>query len=140
MRKTGRATEYGRRAEQAAAEHLAAHGYVIRDRNWSPSGGHVELDIVAQQGRTLVFVEVKARADGYVDPVYAVNAAKIARVCRAANAYVQALPPGERDVLEPRFDVIAIVGDAPHWQIEHLEDAFIPPVSPAYRRGPGKGL
>ena len=55
MRKTGRATEYGRRAEQAAAEHLAAHGYVIRDRNWSPSGGHVELDIVAQQGRTLVF-------------------------------------------------------------------------------------
>ena len=51
-----------------------------------------------------------------------------------------ALTPGERDVLEPRFDVIAIVGDAPHWQIEHLEDAFIPPVSPAYRRGPGKGF
>lgn len=131
--KTGNAKEYGRRAEQAAAELLAGKGFVIRDRNWSPSGGHVELDIVAQRGTVLAFVEVKARADGYVDPVYAVNAAKMARVCRAANAYVQALPPRERDVLEPRFDVIAIVGDDPHWQIEHLEDAFIPPIS-AYGR------
>lgn len=135
MRKTSKAKEYGLRAEQAAAEYLTAHGYVIRDRNWSPTGGHVELDIVAQKGTTLAFVEVKARENDYVDPVYAVNAAKIARVCRAANAYVLALPPHEQELLEPRFDVIAIVGDAPDWHIEHLEEAFFPPISPAYWKG-----
>lgn len=121
------AQDYGMMAEQYAAEYLTAQGYVIRERNWSPRAGHVEIDIVAQQGNLFVFVEVKARIDGFRDATEAVDRRKIAHLTRAANAFIRMLPPEERDLAEARFDIIAINGLPPAWRLEHMEDAFLPP-------------
>lgn len=114
-------------AEQYAAEYLTAQGYVIRARNWSPRAGHVELDIVAQRGNLFIFVEVKARIDGFTEAVDAVDTRKITRIVRAANAFIRMLPPPERDFAEARFDIIAINGLPPSWRLDHLVDAFLPP-------------
>ena len=57
-------------------------------RNYRPAGGEVEADIVARQGETIVFVEVKSRATGdYGDPDRAIGAEKQKNVVRAARAY-----------------------------------------------------
>lgn len=120
--------EYGRMAEQAAADYLVSKGFVIRHRNWSPPSGHVEIDIVAQRGTLFAFVEVKARSGTFTDPMAAVSPRKITLLTRAANAYLHTLQGPEADMAEARFDVIAVSGNAPPWNIEHIPDAFVPPI------------
>lgn len=116
-------------AEQAAAEMLLTRGYTIRERNWCPGRGHLEIDIIAQKEMTLAFVEVKARTSDFIDPVQAVTPAKIKKIVRAANVYMLSLPAHEADALMPRFDIMAVAGTPPLWDIEHIPDAFIPPLS-----------
>ena len=112
--------EYGRMAEQAAADYLVSKGFVIRHRNWSPPSGHV--------GTLFAFVEVKARSGTFTDPMAAVSPRKITLLTRAANAYLHTLQGPEADMAEARFDVIAVSGNAPLWNIEHIPDAFVPPI------------
>lgn len=129
-RKDGiRNREYGEKAEQAACDWLTARGYDIRERNWSPRRGHKEIDIIVQQGNVIAFVEVKARTSDFMDPVEAVTSQKISRIVRAANSYLLLLPEEVGDAVEARFDIMAISGDDPDWQIEHIEDAFFAPLS-----------
>lgn len=126
---THRNGDYGRLAEQAAADWLTARGYIIRERNWSPRHGHVEVDVIAQRDNVIAFVEVKARSSGFLDPVEAVTPLKIRHLVRAANAYLLSLPDHEADALEARFDIMAVGGNTGSWNIEHIPDAFIPPLS-----------
>lgn len=94
----------GRRGEDYAARYLAAHGCVIRARNWRcPTG---ELDLIAEQGETLIFVEVRTRrGDRLGTPEESITPAKRARLIATAQAYVS-----EHAVVERawRIDVIAI--------------------------------
>ncbi len=116
--------DFGSISEDRAAAYLMAHGYVIRDRNWRL--GHKEIDIVAQKNGELVFVEVKARRDNrFGDPIEAVTDTKMLRLLQAANAYVRY----HRIVWPVRFDIIAITGEPGHQKVEHIEDAFYPPLS-----------
>ena len=90
--------------ERLAAAHLEAKGYRIRDRNYRCREG--EIDIVAQDGETLVFVEVRTRrGDALGGPAESVTATKQSRLVAAATAYVQTLaePPADQ-----RIDVVAI--------------------------------
>ena len=90
--------------ERLAAAHLEAKGYRIRARNYRCREG--EIDIVAQDGDTLVFVEVRTRrGDALGGPAESVTATKEARLVTAATSYVQALaqPPPDQ-----RIDVVAI--------------------------------
>jgi putative endonuclease len=90
--------------ERLAAAHLEAKGYRIRTRNFRCREG--EIDIVAQDGETLVFVEVRTRrGDALGGPAESVTAIKEARLVAAATAYVQTLaePPADQ-----RIDVIAV--------------------------------
>ena len=90
--------------ERLAAAHLEAKGYRIRARNYRCREG--EIDIVAQDGDTLVFVEVRTRrGDALGGPAESVTATKEARLVTAATSYVQALaqPPADQ-----RIDVVAI--------------------------------
>lgn len=98
--------DLGRRGEQLAAEHLAAIGWTILERNWRCSLG--ELDIVADDGGTVVVVEVKTRSGlGYGHPLDAVTPRKLARLRRLAGAWCAAHPmPAPRPV---RIDVIGVV-------------------------------
>lgn len=115
--------EFGKISEDRAVAYLMARGYTIRDRNWRL--GHKELDIVAQKNDTLAIIEVKARKnDRYGDAVDAVTDDKIYKIVQAANAYVRY----HRINLNVRFDIIAITGEPGRQTIEHIEDAFYPPL------------
>jgi putative endonuclease len=97
---------YGRRAEDDACVLLRSFGYSIVARNWAFRGG--ELDIVARDGGTLVFVEVKARSSGgFGGPEAAVSLAKRRRIVAAARAF---MARADAD-LPARFDVVAWEGD-----------------------------
>ncbi len=90
--------------EQLAARYLAETGCVIRDRNWRVKGG--ELDLVADDGGEIVFVEVKTRrGNAYGYPEDAVTYAKRRRLRFAAHAYLTAHGLHGRPY---RFDIIAI--------------------------------
>lgn len=94
----------GSRAEALVAEHLVALGWRVLERNWRCRWG--ELDIVAEEGRSLVFVEVKARSSRRRGaPEEAVDARRQARLARAAGAYLAAHGFLERPC---RFDVAAV--------------------------------
>lgn len=113
--------QLGNAGEEAAAHFLERKGYLIRERNWRI--GHLELDIVAQQERQWVVVEVKTLHDGACrTPEEGVNRSKIRRILRAADAYVKL-----HRIDEPvRFDIVSVTGDTEHFYIEHFEDAFSP--------------
>lgn len=117
--------EWGKQAETIVAEHLIRQGYVVRERNWSPMHGHVEIDIITQKENTLIFVEVKARNSSDYDPADAVDDKKICRLVRAAESYLR---QQEYD-FEYRFDIITVVGSAEEYTLDHIEDAFLPPLS-----------
>jgi putative endonuclease len=117
----------GRAAENLVADRLARSGWEIIERNARTRFG--ELDIVARDGCTLVFIEVKAgRADsayGPERPVLGVNHRKQQRVRRLATAWM-----GERRdapyYAEIRFDAVGVTFDhGDHAvDIEHIRGAF----------------
>ena len=109
--------------EGLAATYLREKGYVILERDWHSS--HRDIDIIAQQGETIVFVEVKTRKSrDFADPVTAVNYQKQRNLLKAINHYLQ-----YRHITSPhRFDVITIVGKPGDCnpEIEHIEDFTLP--------------
>ena len=101
----------GDRGENMAARFLRNHGYKIILRNFRCEVG--EIDIIAKDGKTLVFVEVKTRADDEPTPEEQVEHVKQHQVTKAAKFYL-----ARYGVPQPpaRFDVVAIVwptGPAP---------------------------
>lgn len=113
----------GQAGEDAAASYLENHGYHIRHRNWRK--GHLELDIVAFKDSELVVVEVKTRTDtNFILPQEAVTAQKIRRTVIAADTYLKLF-----GIDHPvRFDIITVVGKEGNFKIEHLKEAFYPPM------------
>ena len=111
----------GRRGEDIACDYLGGKNYEIVARGFRLFRG--EIDIIARDGATLVFVEVKARADeSHGRPEEAVTPAKQRQIRRIALGYAAAHPPGDVDC---RFDVIAILfDDAGGHRLEHFVDAF----------------
>ena len=90
--------------ERLAAAHLEAKGYRIRARNYRCREG--EIDIVAQDGETLVFVEVRTRrGDALGGPAESITAIKQSRLAAVAMAYVQTLP---EPPVDQRIDVVAV--------------------------------
>ena len=80
--------ELGRIGEQAAAELLQMEGYEILERNYRCQAG--EIDLIARDGRYLVFVEVKYRSDEKAgDPSEAVNWYKQKKICQTASWYLR---------------------------------------------------
>ncbi|HUZ83017.1 MAG TPA: YraN family protein [Gaiellaceae bacterium] len=104
-------------AERRAARWYRLRGYRILETNCWRAGA--EIDVVARRGRVVVFCEVKSKSgEGFGDPLEMVDARKVARVRRAATAWLGGHP--ELDGLEVRFDVIAERAGV----LEHLADAF----------------
>ena len=113
----------GKEGEDAACAFLQSKGYVIRDRNWR--WRKLELDIVAEYQQTLIIVEVKTRRnEDFGQPEEAVNDAKIRRIVRATDVYLKKYAID----LPLRFDIIAVTGVIPPFHIEHIEEAFFPPL------------
>ncbi|WP_074017462.1 YraN family protein [Anaeromassilibacillus senegalensis] len=109
----------GRDAEDRAAAYLEAKGFRILERNYHSRFG--EIDIIAEDGRYIVFAEVKGRTpSAYACPAEAVTPAKQRKIIYTALMYLQARPTD----LQPRFDVIGILAGEPEPLLEHLENAF----------------
>lgn len=119
---SAKAKDAGKWGETAAAAFLVAQGYGILEQNWRM--GHLEIDIVAQKGETIAFVEVKTRRSPDSDPLSAVDKRKRSRMMLAADAYLRRyeLP------FEFRFDIVNITGTAESHIVEHIPDAFMPPL------------
>lgn len=110
----------GADGEAAAEATLAAAGYVVLARNYRWEGG--ECDLVALDGRTVVFIEVKTRgSEAYGTPFEAVTPAKRRRVSRTALHYLARHGLYGRDV---RFDVIGVWVEAGAPRCELIRDAF----------------
>ena len=122
--KENKAFEWGKQAENIVTELLISKGYTIRERNWRPVTSKSEIDIIAQKGDTLAFVEVKARTDRNIDPADAITADKVKNAVRGANAYLNLQ---DFDYFY-RFDVATVSGDLDDYTLDYLEDAFLPPL------------
>jgi putative endonuclease len=115
--------ELGQQGEEEAARYLTAKGYRILDRGFRMFGG--EIDIIARQRETLVFIEVRTRRrTDFGFPDESVNLSKQNQVRKIALGYLlkKHLPP---DRTSCRFDVLSIVwAEGRSAVITHLEDAF----------------
>jgi putative endonuclease len=115
----------GRRGEEVAAQHLRRRGFEIVERNYRTRWG--ELDVVAFDGDTLVFCEVKTRriAPGGPRPFDSLHPRKRAQVRMMARQWLSARA-GRRFASRLRFDAIAVTFD-PGGELaglEHMEGAF----------------
>lgn len=113
--------EKGRRGEELAAEFLISQGYQVVTRNFRAPCG--EIDIIAKDKGTLVFVEVKARSSlGYGLPAEAVTYRKQRQIAKAALVFLGQAGAMNRPA---RFDVVSVVlasGGPP--RIELIKNAF----------------
>ena len=100
----------GGAGEERAEDYLARHGLAIVARNYRTKAG--EIDLIARDGTTLVFVEVRLRSPHRFGGAKAsITPRKQRRIVAAARQYLMNLKP-----LPPcRFDVVAFDGDAPEW-------------------------
>ena len=117
----------GARAEELVARRLAASGWEIVERNARTRYG--ELDIVARDGRALVFIEVKAGRQGTAfgpeRPILAVDARKQRRVRKLAVAWMAERRDAPR-YAEIRFDAVGVTFDRAGRvvDVEHIQGAF----------------
>lgn len=122
---TDKRQQLGQTGETLAAQHLARLGLRILERNYRTRWG--ELDIVAFDGRELVFCEVKTRraTNGRVWPLESVHPHKRRQVRRMASSWLRERPdhPYARAI---RFDAIGVTVDRAGrlLSLEHLEEAF----------------
>jgi putative endonuclease len=111
---------FGRNSEQRAAGHLKKLGYRILERNYRTRLG--EVDIIARDGASIVFVEVKARhSRRFGPPKAAVTAAKQRKLSMVALEYLKST--GQMQA-KARFDVLSIVSDAGGDRVELIKNAF----------------
>lgn len=107
----------GREKEELAEEYLRQQGYEILDMNFYGRFG--EIDIIARDGETLVFAEVKYRkSERFGNSLEAVDTRKQKKICQTALYYLARHHIA--DSVPCRFDVIGITGE----DITHIKNAF----------------
>lgn len=113
------AFDFGKAAEDAAADYLQKNTYRIITRNYRYQ--KAEIDIFAAKGNFLISAEVKARSRNRLQaPEEAVTKKKIKMIVSATQHFLEEHPEFE----EVRFDIISVILSKEGFVIEHLEDAF----------------
>lgn len=111
----------GKRSEDLAARYLEEQGLEILERNWRWRGG--EIDLVARDGETLVFVEVRSlfSPPPDLDPIETITPRKIRKIRRSAELYL-----AQKGLSPPavRFDVVGIRYYLGRTEIRHIPNAF----------------
>lgn len=111
---------FGAKAEKQAAAFLKKNGYRVIEKNYRTKLG--EIDIIAKERDTLVFVEVKARkTTSFGDPKAAVNKKKMIKISMVALEYIKATANENKPA---RFDVVVIRHANGKQQIEIIKNAF----------------
>jgi putative endonuclease len=110
----------GKAGEEAAVQYLRQQGYRILERNYRCRFG--EIDLIARDGSTLVFIEVKTRRSQRFGPAAAaVTIEKQRHLIRASQVYLTRMGKAQELC---RFDVVTIEIDAQMPRIELIKDAF----------------
>jgi putative endonuclease len=117
-------TNSGKIGEVFAARFLAEKGYKIIGANFRTRFG--EIDIIAENGKYIIFVEVKTRnANSIASPKESVDSRKQAKIIKATGQYLALYQP----TLQPRFDVVEVITEGTEIpklkEIHHLENAFM---------------
>lgn len=108
----------GNEKEQLAASYLESKGYFIIQKNYRVRQG--EIDIIARDGNTIVFVEVKYRKNTLKGhPLEAITPKKQRQICKTALFYMNQNKINP-ETIPVRFDVIGILDD----EISHIDNAF----------------
>ncbi len=112
--------DFGKEAEDFAAQYLQKNGYKILVRNFRFQ--KAEIDIIAEKDNLIIITEVKARStDVFMLPQEAVTKTKIRLLVSAANHYMEEFNKDQ----EVRFDIISVLPDEKRkLTIEHITDAF----------------
>jgi putative endonuclease len=111
---------FGKESETIAVRHLKKNGYKILEQNYRNKIG--EIDIIAKDKKTLVFVEVKAtRTDAFGSPKRAVTPKKQRKISMVALYYLKAT---KQTQAKARFDVVAISSSPDNPRIEIIKNAF----------------
>jgi putative endonuclease len=112
--------KFGEKSENLAAWYLKQNGYKIIEQNYRNRMG--EIDIIAQDRKTIVFVEVKSRRSvRYGSPKFAVTPKKQRTISRVALYYLKTTKQIDA---KARFDVVAIISNRDEPQIEIVKNAF----------------
>lgn len=114
------ALAFGQSSEKRAARFLVKHGYRIVEKNYRCLYG--EIDLIARDGDTLVFCEVKARkSKTFGTPLEGVTKSKVEKIRKTAEHY---LAKNGLTSVDCRFDVVAIDGAGEKATIEVVKNAF----------------
>lgn len=112
--------QFGQKAETMAARYLKKCGYKIIVRNHRTRSG--EIDIIAREGETLVFIEVKARTSNrYGSAKAAVTPHKQRQISKVALAYLQMT---DQSHIKARFDVVTVTQHQGAHKIDLIRSAF----------------
>lgn len=112
--------KFGRLGESLAIAHLKKNGYQILDRNYRNCFG--EIDVIARQGETIVFVEVKSRSSDRFGPSKAaVDRTKQQKISRVALGYLKQKRQTDK---KARFDVVCVDAGQKHCRVEIIANAF----------------
>jgi putative endonuclease len=109
----------GKEGEELAVTFCRKKGYRVLEKNYKTAFG--EIDIIARDGKVVVFIEVKTRADdtfGY--PFEAVNARKREKIRKVALCFMKKF----KQEVPARFDVLSISFEDGKKRVEHIIDAF----------------
>lgn len=111
----------GAKGEEQVRLYLRKKGYSILACNWRYL--KEEIDIIASDGKEIVFVEVKTRSgDPAEAPELSVSPAKQRSLINAADAYIK-----KNDIeREARFDIVSVLYSKNNYTIDHIENAFYP--------------
>jgi putative endonuclease len=121
VRRRSLRNDHGRMGEDYAHRYLRLRGCTVVARNYRTRSGSGEIDIVAWDGATLAFVEVKTRAGtGHGEPESAVDAEKRMRLEAAARDYARRATV---DWQKTRFDIVSVVLERPV-RVDWMRDAF----------------
>ncbi len=116
----------GKKGEDFAAYHLEQIGYTIIERNYHSRYG--EIDIIAQKGEILAFVEVKTRkSDEKYTPSEAVTYTKQKKINLTALTYIAKIENENNcyNELQPRFDIVEVLSNQGRiYKVNHIENAF----------------
>ena len=111
--------DIGKKGEDEAARYLHQQGYQVLERNYRYQ--HAEIDLIAQKGKMLIFVEVKTRTNvSFGNPEEFVSYTKAKLIMRVAEHYIFA-----KDWLHDiRFDIVAVTISGNELRVNHIQDAF----------------
>jgi putative endonuclease len=112
--------QFGKKSENLAVWYLKKNGYKIIEQNYRTPLG--EIDIIAKEKKTIVFVEVKSRRSiRYGNPKWAVTPKKQRKISMVALQYLKSTRQMDA---KARFDVVAVMSNRDQPQIEIVKNAF----------------